>query len=197
LSTEVSLDIASDGTSRLMYRHVLLNLGSAPVSRLPRQVWFEHTSGGIDLVALRPPYTRVNPPHTISLRRIHETDSFLKFACLISPPLAPREPVVIQYLCTGGVFASEHYWRQDVVRPTKYLQVSVRQAGVAALRRCEVIEELSDGRETSSSTGMVWSHRQDGTLLLTCTRSDLTAPQAVTLRWDGTFQRDTVPQVSG
>ncbi|WTX00862.1 hypothetical protein OG216_46335 (plasmid) [Streptomycetaceae bacterium NBC_01309] len=186
LSTEVVLDIADDGTSRLMYRHVLLNLGQAPVSRLVRQVWFERTTGSIGLVTISSPATRPGSQHTLSLRRIHETESFLKFACLISPPLATQEPLVIQYLCTGGLFTDELYWRQDVVRPTKHLRVSVRQGGVRELKSAVAIEEFADGREVSSAAGLAWTHRQDGTVFLTCTRADLSAPQALTLRWDAT-----------
>lgn len=184
LSTEVTLDIAASGAARLMYRHVLLNLGDRPLASFSRQVWFEQTSGRITLVAVRPPEPAMAPSHVVTVRRVHETESFLKFSCLISPPLAPRETLVVQYLCTGGVFVSDHYWRQDIVRPTRHLQLSVRQFGVDAMRGCEVVEESADGRDLPSTAGLAWTRREDGTVFITCSRADLAAPQALTLRWD-------------
>lgn len=189
LSTEVALDIAASGAARLMYRHVLLNLGDRPLASFARQVWFERTSGRIVLVAVRPPDPAIAPAHVVTLRRVHETGSFLKFACLISPPLAPRESMVVQYLCTGGVFVDEHYWRQDIIRPTRHLQMTVRQFGVSQLRGCDVVEEVGDGCEEPSTSGLAWSHREDGTVFVTYSRADLTAPQALTLRWDVAAER--------
>ncbi|WP_436788950.1 helix-turn-helix domain-containing protein [Yinghuangia sp. YIM S10712] len=184
LSTEVALDISETGAARLMYRHVLLNLGDRPLASFARQVWFERTSGRISLVAVRPPEPAMAPSHVVTVRRVHETGSFLKFACLISPPLAPRESMVVQYLCTGGIFVEDHYWRQDIIRPTRHLQVTVRQLGVAELRGCDVVEELGDGREEPSTSGLAWTRREDGTVFVTYSRADLSAPQALTLRWD-------------
>ncbi|MGW0660557.1 hypothetical protein [Streptodolium elevatio] len=184
LSTEVALDIAVGGHARVLYRHVLLNLGERPMARFARQVWFEQTSGRISLVPVRSPTAGTAPSHAVTIRRVHETETFLKFACLITPPLAPRESLVLQYLCTGGLFVNDHYWRQDIVRPTKQLQLTVRQLGVAILRGCDVLEEQADGREAPSSSGVAWTHREDGTVLITCCRADLHAPRALTLRWD-------------
>ncbi|UGQ12287.1 helix-turn-helix domain-containing protein [Yinghuangia sp. ASG 101] len=184
LSTEVALDISETGAARLMYRHVLLNLGDRPLASLARQVWFERTSGRIVLAAVRPPDPATAPAHVVTMRRVHETGSFLKFACLITPPLAPRESMVVQYLCTGGLFVDEHYWRQDIIRPTRHLQITVRQLGVAELRGCDVVAERGDGREEPSTSGLTWSHREDGTVFVTYSGADLTAPQALTLRWD-------------
>lgn len=189
LSTEIALDIAESGAARLMYRHVLLNLGDRPLASFARQVWFERVTGRISLVAVQPPDPATAPAHVVTMRRVHETGSFLKFSCLISPPLAPRESMVVQYLCTGGVFVDEHYWRQDIIRPTRHLQVTVRQLGVAELRACEVVAELGDGREEPSTAGLAWTRREDGTIFLTCSRADLSAPQALTLRWDVVPQR--------
>ncbi|WP_436772859.1 hypothetical protein [Yinghuangia sp. YIM S09857] len=184
LSTEVGLDIAVGGHARVLYRHVLLNLGERPMARFARQLWFEQTSGRISLVPVPPHAAGTVPTHSVTIRRVHETETFLKFACLITPPLAPRESLVVQYLCTGGLFVDEHYWRQDIVRPTKQLQLTVRQLGVAKLRGCDLLEEQADGREAPSSSGVAWTHREDGTVLITCCRSDLHAPRALTLRWD-------------
>ena len=52
LSVSIDLTIAEDGGCEVTYRYHVLNLTDAPVTRLSRDLWFQHSRGRLDLVAL-------------------------------------------------------------------------------------------------------------------------------------------------
>jgi len=85
LNVRLVFDIGADGWVRLTGRHELVNLSSAPIARLSRELWFEHTDGPL----------RIQPvsegPHRVAIQHIHDTANLTKFACLISPTIRPGE----------------------------------------------------------------------------------------------------------
>ncbi len=108
-----------------------------------------------------------------------------KFACQISPGIAPGDVATISYLCRGGQFVHDHYWRQAVPRYTRHLTLTIRHHGVDMLLNCTAIEEQADGSEVSATEDLVCTDN-DGDALITVTRDYLQPSQAVTLRWEVT-----------
>ncbi|CAJ64076.1 MULTISPECIES: helix-turn-helix domain-containing protein [Frankia] len=173
----VTIDIAADGAAHLTYEHELVNVGSLPITRLARELWFKHTDDILDIQA------QPSPNHNVIIQRVHDIPGLSKFACQIFPALQPGESATIGYTCEKGRFVDELYWRQSIARPTDAFVLTVRQAGVRRLLGCNAIEERADGLELSALDGLSWRNDADR-VVIDLTRKHLTAGQAVTLRWD-------------
>jgi transcriptional regulator with XRE-family HTH domain len=176
LKAQLDFDIAADGWVRLTGRHELLNLSDQPISRLTRELWFEHTEGPL----------RVDPLHTgahrIAIQRIHETYNLAKFACLVSPAIQPGESAIVGYTCTGGQFVSDHYWQQVIVRFTRRLSIQTRHRGTQ-LRQCTATAEHVDGAQKLIADSLQWDDSDgDTTIRLVC--EYLRPNQIITLRWE-------------
>jgi hypothetical protein len=174
LDLEIVIDVGDDGWAILTYRHELLNLTTRPVTRIARQLWFEHTAGLL-IAPLGEGDRRV------VIQPIHETATYTEFACQVSPPIQPGESAVVQFTCEGGQFVSDHYWRQTLPRHTRHLTISVRHRRGGRLLRCDAVEEQPDGSEQSADT-LAWDYKGSD-VIITLTRENLLPNQAVTVRW--------------
>jgi hypothetical protein len=177
LDVTCSLDIDSEGWSTVTYTHQLLNLTNRPIKRLTRELWFETTNGPL-VIEPSPGDDR-----KVAIQRTHDMNNLSKFACHISPGIAPGDVTTISYLCRGGQFVHDHYWRQAVPRYTRHLTLNIRHHGVHMLLNCTAIEEQANGSEVSAIEDLVCTD-DDGDALITLTRDYLQPSQAVTLRWE-------------
>jgi len=177
LSLDVQITIGPRGDARLTYRQVVLNLTGRPLTRMVRELWFEHSRGRLTITPTD------NCDRRIAIQRLYETEGLSKFVCQISPPVPPGETTVIEYVCEGGMFVDAMYWRQAIARYTKHFSLSVTQHGVAEFRGCTAVEQLPDGAENSVDQNTLWDLDTDR-LHITLTREDLHANQYVTLFWD-------------
>ncbi|MFF7245499.1 helix-turn-helix domain-containing protein [Embleya sp. NPDC008237] len=177
LSLKVDIEVGRAGDVRLTYRQVVLNLTGRPLTRMVREMWFEHTRGRLTIT----PTDACD--RQIAIQRLYDTTGLSKFACQISPPVPPGETTVIEYVCEGGMFVDSTYWRQAIARPTRDFSLSVTQHGVTEFRGCGAIEQHPDGSENSVTQHTRWSLDEDR-LHVTLSRQDLHANQYVTLRWD-------------
>ncbi|MET7304969.1 helix-turn-helix transcriptional regulator [Embleya sp. NPDC005575] len=177
LSLKVDIEVGREGDVRSTYRLVVLNLTGRPLTRMVREMWFEHTRGRLTIT----PTDACD--RQIAIQRLYDTTGLSKFACQISPPVPPGETTVIEYVCEGGLFVDSTYWRQAIARPTRDFSLSVTQHGVTEFRGCGAIEQHPDGSENSVTQHTRWSLDEDR-LHVTLSRQDLHANQYVTLRWD-------------
>jgi hypothetical protein len=177
LDVTCSIDIDSEGWSTVTYTHQLLNLTNRPIKRLVRELWFETTNG--PLVIEPSP----NNDCKVAIQRTHDMNNLSKFACHISPGIPPGDVATISYICRGGRFVHDHYWRQAVPRYTCHLTLTIRHHGVRMLLNCTAIEEQADGSEVSAIEDLTCTD-DDGAALITVTRDYLQPSQAVTLRWE-------------
>lgn len=177
LGMRVALDIQEDGWARVTYQHTLANLGDRPMSRLARQVWFEHTGGPLQIAPVE------NDTRRITIHRTHDTPSSAQFAVLISPPIKPGDSAIVGYTCEGGRFVTDHYWRQSIARHTRQFKLHLYHRGAAGLMDYTAVEEHPDGAENSATDALEWDEL-DGAVDLTLTRQNLRPGQAVTLRWE-------------
>ncbi len=176
LDLTLDIDVAADGAAMLTYRHELLNMSSRPLTRLAREVWFEHTTGPITIT----PVSEVR--QHVAIQRVHDAGSLAKFACQISPPIRPGETGVISYSCGGGRFLDDHYWRQSIPRYTRHLTIRLRHRGGGQLSVCTAVEEHPDGSDNSATDDLMWDYEDDDVVIM-LTRDYLRPNQAVTLRW--------------
>ncbi len=176
LDLHVELDIDSDGWSEIRYQHELFNMSDRPVTRVAREVWFENTDGPLSIE----PTT--DNERRIAIQRTHDTAHLAKFACRISPALQPGERAAISYVCKGGQFVYDHYWRQSLVRYTRHFTFRLRHQG-RALVSCAAIEEHADGAENSADEDLIWDV-VEGDVLITLARNHLRPNQAMTVRWE-------------
>jgi hypothetical protein len=177
LSVRIDFDIDPHGWAQVAYRQELLNLTAKPLTRIAREVWFEHTNGPLTITPI------TEGDRRIMIQRVHDTANLSKFACQLSPPLQPGETAMIGYVCEGGRFVEDHYWRQNIPRYTRQLTIRVRHRGAGQLIRCMATEEHDDGSENSAADGIMWDYEDDD-VVLTLTRDYLHPNQAVTLRWE-------------
>jgi hypothetical protein len=177
LDVTCSIDIDSEGWSTVTYTHQLLNLTNRPIKRLTRELWFETTNG--------PLVIEPSPSNDckVAIQRTHDMNNLSKFACHISPGIPSGDVATISYLCRGGQFVHDHYWRQAVPRYTRHLTLTIRHRGVHMLLNCTAIEEQADGSEVSAIEDLTCTD-DDGAALITVTRDYLQPSQAVTLRWE-------------
>jgi hypothetical protein len=176
LSRILDIEISPEGKAHLTYRFDLLNMSSKPLTRVTREVWFKH--GERPLVIAPTP----DSERRVVIQRIHDTSNLAKFAFQISPPLKPGESTQIGYICDGGKFVDEHYWREEISHYTRHYALRVRQQDVQ-LGGCSATEEQPDGAENSAADGLTWDYDDDG-ITLTLTRDYLRPKQAATLRWE-------------
>jgi hypothetical protein len=176
LSRILDIEISPKGDAHLTYRFDLLNMSSKPLTRVTREVWFKH--GERPLVIVPTP----DSERRVVIQRIHDTSNLAKFAFQISPPLKPGESTQIGYICDGGKFIDEHYWREEISHYTRHYALRVRQEDVQ-LGGCSATEEQPDGAENSAADGLTWDYDEDS-ITLTLTRDYLRPKQAATLRWE-------------
>lgn len=177
LSVTVDLQIAADGLCSVTYWYHSLNLTDRPVHRAPRDLWFQHSRGKLDLVALRESTTRN------AIQRLHTADNVAKFACQLSPPIHPGETALFGYRCSGAEFRGDWYWRQQFARHTQAYILNVRHAGIHEVAGITAIEELPDGAERLAQESVIWDYDGDD-LIMTFTRERLEPNQYATLRWE-------------
>ena len=177
LDVTCSIDIDDAGWSTVTYSHQLLNLTNRPVKRLMTELWFENTDGPL---AIEPSPSN---ERKVAIQRTHDMNNLSKFACHISPAIECGEVATISYVCRGGQFVHDHYWRQALRRYTRHLTLNIRHRGVHMLLNCTAIEEQADGSEVSATEDLVCTD-DAGDALITVTRNYLQPSQAVTLRWE-------------
>jgi hypothetical protein len=177
LDVTCAIDIDNEGWSTVTYTHQLLNLTNRPIKRLTRELWFETTNG--------PLVIEPSPSNDckVAIQRTHDMNNLSKFACHISPGIPSGDVATISYICRGGRFLHDHYWRQAVPRYTRHLTLNIRHHGVHMLLNCTAIEEQADGSEVSAIEDLACTD-DDGAALITVTRDYLQPSQAVTLRWE-------------
>jgi hypothetical protein len=176
LDLNIQLDIVGDGRATVSYRHELLNMSDRPLTKLARELWFEHLTGPLVIT----PTT--DPQRHIAIQRVHDTATMAKFACQISPAIRPGETGVIGYTSEGGQFLDDHYWREALRRYTRHLTIQLRHRGGEQLTVCTAIEEHADGSENSATEELMWDYDGDD-VVITLMRDYLNPNQAVTLRW--------------
>ena len=176
LDLKIEFDVLDDGRAVVSYRHELLNMSDRPLTRVARELWFEHTTGRIVIT----PGSEAD--HRVAIQRVHDTGSLVKFACQISPAIRPGETGVVGYTCEGGRFVDDHYWREALRRYTRHLTIRLRHRGGDQLTVCTAIEEHADGSENSATEELMWDYDGDD-VVITLTRDYLSPNQAVTLRW--------------
>ncbi|MBH0776669.1 hypothetical protein [Nocardia bovistercoris] len=177
LEMHVEISIDRDGLGRVTYRHELFNMSNDPVSRIPREVWFEHTPKPLTITPISV------GTHRALIQRIHDTPGLAKFACQIAPAIQPGETGTVSYECTGGQFISDHYWRQGAARYTRHLTITLHHQAVGRLLSYSAQEEQVNGAEKSVSENLFWDNDGDD-VSVTLTRDYLRPGQSVTLRWD-------------
>ena len=177
LELRLGIDIDERGRASVVYEHDLINLGERPVSRMPREVWFQYTDAPIAITPTR------NNDRTIVIQRMHDAGSLAKFAFRISPPLGPGERTVVRYQCEGGSFRDALYWRQVMPRYTRRYTLTVRHLGAGRLTECAATVEHPDGSEASGTEGVLWDYDERGASV-TLAADYLRPGQAVELRWD-------------
>lgn len=177
LEMVVEIFIDPDGHGRVTYRHELFNMSNEPVSRLPREVWFEHTPKPMQITPI------ATGPRRTLIQRIHDTPGLAKFACQLSPPIHPGETGSVAYDCTGGQFVSDHYWRQSAIRYTRHMTITLHHQAVGRLLSYSAQEEQPGGAEISISDAIIWDNDGDD-VSVTLTRDYLRPGQSVTVRWD-------------
>jgi hypothetical protein len=177
LSTTVELKVAADGLCTVTYRYHSLNLTNHPINRAPRDLWFQHSRGKLELTALREGPTRN------AIQRLHTADNIAKFACQLSPAIEPGESAVFGYTCSGAEFKKDFYWRQAFARYTRRYTLTVQHEGLGELAGLTATEELPDGAESIANQSVVWDYDGDA-VLMTFTRDHLEPNQYATLRWE-------------
>ena len=177
LDMTCSIEIDDTGWSTVTYSHQLLNLTNRPIKRLTRELWFENTDGPLTIEP------SPSNDRKVAIQRTHDMSNLSKFACHISPGIDSGDTATISYLCRGGQFVHDHYWRQAVPRYTRHLTLNIRHHGVHMLLNCTAIEEQADGSEVSATEDLLCTD-DAGDALITVTRNYLQPSQAVTLRWE-------------
>jgi len=177
LELDLRIDIKHDGKAQVLYQHDILNLNNSPLTRMPREVWFKHTHEPIGIIPTQ------HNERRIVIQRIHDAGPLAKFAFKISPPLQPGERTTVRYLCTGGLFTDELYWRQVMPRYTRHYTFSLRHEAIGKLADCVAVIEQPEGNETYVTEGLLWDY--DGTdVTVTLTADYLRPGQVAELRWE-------------
>jgi hypothetical protein len=177
LELALSIDISKNGQAHLLYEHDLVNFSDKPLSRMPREVWFQYTDAPITIEPA------ASNERRIVIQRIHDTGTLAKFAFRISPPLQPGERTTARYTCSGGSFRDRLYWRQAMPRYTRHYTLSLCHRGAGPLTECTGIIEHQDGAETSVTSGLLWDYDGDD-VTVTLAADYLRPGEVAELRWD-------------
>ncbi len=177
LSLTVELHIQTDGLCAVTYRYHSLNLTDHPINRAPRDLWFQHSRGKLELTALR------EGPTKNAIQRLHTADNIAKFACQLSPAIESGESAAFGYTCSGAEFQKDFYWRQAFARYTRQYTLTVRHEGLGELAGITATEEMPDGEERIANQSVEWDYEGDAALM-TFTRDHLEPSQYATLRWE-------------
>lgn len=177
LEMRVDIMIGEQGHSQVTYHHELFNMSGQPVSRIAREVWFEHTPSTISIKPID------DAARKVLIQRIHDTPGLAKFACQISPPIQPGETGVVAYTCSGGQFISDHYWRQSLPRYTRHVTIALHHRAVGRLLGYSAVEEQQNGSENSVTEDLLWDNDGDD-VIVTLTRDYLRPGQSLTMRWE-------------
>ncbi|MQY26731.1 hypothetical protein [Nocardia aurantia] len=177
LRIEIHIDV--DGRAHILYTHDIFNMSDEPLTRVARQLWFEHAEpDGLHIEPLRRDHRQ------ISIDRTHNAGATMaKFSCQVSPPIQPGETGMISYTCTGGRFVDAFYWRQDILRYTRRFTIVMRQAGRHRLVTCSGEEVQPNGLIGSATEDLLWDYDGDD-IVVTLTRDYLRPNESVTLRWE-------------
>jgi hypothetical protein len=176
LAATTYVHIDAQGRATAAYRIDLLNLTDEPISRMTREVSFEHTSGPVGIAATPDSDRRVE------VQLIKDTADPARFTLDISPPLRPGETARIGYLCENGRFTGDQRWRQTMPRYTRHYTLRIRQQNIG-LAGCTADEEHPDGSKSPATDGLMWDFDGDD-VVITMTRDYLRPGQALTLRWE-------------
>ncbi len=177
LCLTIDLTIAADRLATVTYRYHSLNLTDRPVTRAPRDLWFQHSRGKLLLSALP------ESDRNVTIQRLHTADNMAKFACQFSPAIEPGETTRFAYTCSGGEFREDYYWRQTIARYTREYTLNVRHCGLKRLGGFNATEDLTDGAEVVAQQSVAW-HYEGEDVVMTFTRDHLHPAQNATLRWE-------------
>jgi len=139
----IVIRIDDEGHSQVRYRYDIFNGGTTPITKIRRELWFENIWSDL---TVRP----ADCDRSLMVERIKETPSknVAKFVVHMSPALQPGDNGSIEYVCDGGAFIEDHYWSQEIVRPTSVFDLSVH-LGKKRLTSCMAMEVHPDGAERS------------------------------------------------
>ncbi|MBC6460568.1 hypothetical protein [Actinomadura sp. HBU206391] len=175
LTSTTYVHIDTQGRATAACRIDLLNLTDEPISRMTREVSFEHTGGPLGITPAPDSDRRVE------IQLINDTTAPARFVFEIFPQLRPGESARIGYMCENGRFDGDHRWRQRIPRHTRQYTLRIRQQNVD-LAECTAMEEHPDGSQTPATDGLMWDIYGDD-VTITLTRDYLRPNQALTLRW--------------
>jgi hypothetical protein len=178
LALDINIEIHGNGDSEITYRYHMLNMKSRPVSRVSLDFWFKHVYAPLSIEPSEP-YAR-----SIVVQPIHSMNSQVKFFCQMSPPLAPGETRIIEYVGVGGRFVDERFWRLTVQWFTRHATIRVHQRATSRLISCAAVEYRQDGVELGANEDIVWEYDDDSEVVITLTRDYLRPGGALTLWWD-------------
>lgn len=68
LEREVGIHIDKSGSAQLSFRYEVLNLTSRPLARLPRDLWFQHVNGQLNIYPIES-----QTDHRVAIQRVHDT----------------------------------------------------------------------------------------------------------------------------
>ncbi len=74
LELGLNIDIARDGSARVLYQHDLVNLNEKPLGRVTREVWFQYVDTSITITPTQ------HNDRRIVIQRIRDAGSLAKFA---------------------------------------------------------------------------------------------------------------------
>jgi hypothetical protein len=127
-----TITIAANGSAEILYECDILNLSDNPITKIAKELWFEHTNGHLDISALPDSERRV------VINRRHDTANLSKFALGITPPIQPGEAARISFACrarTARVLAvARMTWPSTTSRPTS---ATLTSRGKTTLRTSE------------------------------------------------------------
>src|SRR5262249_4572615 len=119
----------------------------------------------------------------IVIQRIHDAGPLAKFAFKISPPLQPGERTTVRYLCSGGLFSDELYWRQSIPRYTRHYTFTFRHQVIGKLSDCTAFIEQPEGNETDVTKGLLGDYDNKDVKRPFAVNS-LKPAKVVELRWE-------------